>query len=80
VRADQVGPISTTRESRLVQRTHEQTQFVPVTMSHAAPRALAGAQSRSIEVELHRGALTMKLTWPAAASLELAAWMRELLR
>jgi transposase len=63
------------------QRTHdEQTQFVPVTMSHATPQALAGAESRVIEVELHRGALTMKLTWPATASLELAAWTRELLR
>lgn len=62
------------------QHIHEQTQFVPVTMSHATPQALAGAESRVIEVELHRGALTMKLTWPATASLELAAWTRELLR
>ncbi len=62
------------------QCTPEQTQFVPVTMSHAAPQAFAGAQSTSIEVQLQRGALTMKLSWPGAASLELAAWMREVLR
>jgi transposase len=62
------------------QRTHEQTQFVPVTMSQALPQAVAGAMSNSIEVELHRGALTMKLSWPVSASLELAAWTRELLR
>jgi transposase len=40
----------------------------------------AGTSSNNIEVELHRGALTMKLSWPASASLELAAWTRELLR
>jgi transposase len=62
------------------ERTHEQTQFVPVTMSRATPQAVTGAESKGIEVELHRGALTMKLIWPATASLELAAWMRELLR
>jgi transposase len=66
--------------ARPQQHTQEQTQFVPVTMSTTTPQVLDGAGSRVIEVELHRGALTMKLTWPATASLELAAWTRELLR
>jgi transposase len=70
------------RESRqrAVARPHQQTQFVPVTMAPALPQTYAGAESKVIEVELHRGALTLKLTWPASASLELAAWTRELLR
>jgi transposase len=52
-------------------------EFVPV--------ALEGAQvpcagERSIEVELRRGAVTMKLTWPLSAAADFAAWTRELLR
>jgi transposase len=35
---------------------------------------------RGIEVELRRGALTMKLTWPLSAASDFAAWSRELLR
>jgi transposase len=62
------------------QHNHQQTQFVPVTMAPAMPHTHAGPASNSIEVELHRGALTIKLSWPASASLELAAWTRELLR
>ena len=62
------------------QMTHAQTHFVPVTMAPAVPQAYAGPGSNRIEVELHRGALTMKLNWPASASLELATWTRELLR
>jgi transposase len=30
--------------------------------------------------ELRRGAMTMKITWPASASADFAAWTRELLR
>jgi len=33
-----------------------------------------------IRMELHRGATTMTITWPAAAAADCAAWMRELLR
>lgn len=33
-----------------------------------------------IEVELHRGPLLVKVRWPADASAECAAWLRELLR
>jgi len=35
---------------------------------------------RGIEAELRRSALTMKITWPASAAAEFAAWTRELLR
>jgi transposase len=38
------------------------------------------ADTRGIEVELRRGAVTMKITWPLSAAVDFAAWMRELLR
>lgn len=33
-----------------------------------------------IEVELRRGAMAMKVTWPVSAAADFAAWARELLR
>ena len=47
-----------------------------------------GAKSRSqvsnsgsdIQIELRRGATAVKITWPIAAAVDCAAWMRELLR
>ena len=57
-----------------VVKAHE---FVPVALEEAA---VARSGERSIEVELRRGAVMMKLTWPLAAAAEFAAWTRELLR
>lgn len=51
--------------------------FVPVTV---APVGQAGTDERGIEVELRRGAVTIKLVWPMSATAELAARTRELLR
>ena len=52
-------------------------EFVPVVLEEAA---VPGSTERGIEVELRRGAVTMKLTWPLAATADFAAWTRELLR
>jgi transposase len=52
------------------------SQFVPVAI--AAPTALPA--HRGIEVELRRGAVTMKVIWPISAAADFAAWTRELLR
>ena len=52
-------------------------EFVPVALS-AAP--LPAVADRGIEVELRRGAVTMKITWPVSATADFAAWARELLR
>ncbi len=60
--------------SEAVARTAE---FVAVGLEDAAVRC---AGERSIEVELRRGAVTMKLTWPLSAMADFAAWTRELLR
>ena len=52
-------------------------EFVPVALEEAA---VPSAGERGIEVELRRGAVTMKLTWPLSAAADFAAWTRELLR
>jgi transposase len=57
--------------------TDAPVRFVPVTV---APVALGPVDERSIEVELRRGGITIKLSWPMSASMDLSAWMRELLR
>ena len=49
--------------------------FIPVALP--APMAVA---FQDIRMELRRGAATMTITWPAAAAVDCAAWMRELLR
>jgi transposase len=52
-------------------------EFVPVAL---APTAQVHSDERGIELELRRGAVTIKLLWPMSAAAELAAWTRELLR
>jgi len=54
-----------------------QREFVPVAV---APVPDVRARDERIEVELRRGALTMKIVWPMNAAADLAAWTRELLR
>jgi len=51
--------------------------FVPVAVAPMAPRV---PDDRAIEVELRRGGINVKLSWPMSAAMELSAWMRELLR
>ena len=52
--------------------------FVAVTL--APQHAMQAQACCGIEVELRRGAVMMKVTWPLAAAADLAAWTRELLR
>ncbi len=52
-------------------------EFVPVALDEAE---VPCAGERSIEVEVRRGAVTMKLNWPLSATVDFAAWTRELLR
>lgn len=53
-------------------------EFVAVTI--APQPALQSPACCGIEVELRRGAVMMKVTWPVAAAADFAAWTRELLR
>jgi transposase len=48
--------------------------FVPLTL--AAPVS----EAQRIELELHRGALSVKVSWPLASAAACAVWLRELLR
>jgi transposase len=54
-----------------------QREFVPVAIASAPEARTPGER---IEVELRRGALTIKVIWPISAEAGLAAWTRELLR
>jgi transposase len=58
--------------------TAKPSEFVPVTI--AAPTSLPAQSCRAIEVELRRGAVTMKVIWPGSAAADFAVWTRELLR
>jgi transposase len=52
-------------------------EFIPVTL---APSPLAAAPAQPIELDLQRGALCVRVRWPASESAACAAWLRELLR
>jgi transposase-like protein len=62
----------------------------PAAVEHEAPAPIAGflpvqidpaAPSRStIDIELRRGAVVMKVSWPVGAARECGAWLRELLK
>lgn len=52
-------------------------QFVPVAV---ATSAVPSSDKQAIEVELRRGAVTVKLSWPMSSAMDLSGWMRELLR
>lgn len=55
----------------------QQQAFVPLRLPHASELP---TPERGIEVELRRGTVTMKITWPSSAAADFAAWTRELLR
>ena len=48
--------------------------FVPVALAAAAP------EPQRIELELQRGVLSVKVSWPLASASACAAWLREILR
>jgi transposase len=48
--------------------------FVPVAL------AAAVSEPQRIELELQRGALSVKVNWPVASASACAAWLREILR
>jgi len=49
--------------------------FVPVAIAAAGE-----ATSTSIEVEIKRGLMSVRINWPLSASAQCGAWLRELLR
>ena len=57
-------------------------QFVALSLPApvAASAAVATDVLEAVRVELRRGALSVSVSWPLAASSQCAAWLRELLR
>jgi|APTNR8051073442_1049403.scaffolds.fasta_scaffold40291_3 transposase len=53
--------------------------FLPVRIEPSAPLASA-AVSTLIDIELRRGALSVRIAWPLPAAAEFGAWMRDVLR
>ena len=51
--------------------------FVPVAV---APTAVISEPPQHIELELHRGTVTVRVRWPIAVTASCAAWLREILR
>jgi transposase len=53
---------------------------LPALAAPSTSTASASAPSADIRIELQRGPLALRVTWPTSAAQELAAWTRELLR
>lgn len=52
-------------------------EFIPVSL---APSPVAVVPAPPIELDLQRGALCVRVRWPASESSACAAWLREMLR
>ena len=44
------------------------------------PAPVISAPAEDVRIELHRGPMAIKVTWPVSAAPACAAWLRELLR
>ena len=51
--------------------------FVPVAVNQACT---VSEPAQFVDVELQRGAVSVRVRWPVAAAASCAAWMREILR
>ena len=52
--------------------------FIPVML--AAPAPAADEQPTTIDLELQRGPVCVKVSWPITSAAACAAWLREILR
>ena len=55
------------------------TEFIPIALA-PTPLAAAVQPAHSIELDLQRGTLCVRVRWPASEATACAAWLRELLR
>lgn len=67
------------KASRPVAANAAAPQFLALSLP-APAAAVATEGLEPIRVELSRGALSVSVSWPLAASSQCAAWLRELLR
>jgi transposase-like protein len=54
--------------------------FIELPMPQALPAPSAPTTEGCVHLELQRGDLSLKLSWPASSAAECAVWLRELLR
>ena len=73
------APVQTQAQAKAHTQIQTQAQFLPVMMAAATHPARSTETPSSIEVELRRGAVTMRLTWPVCALADFAAWTRMVL-
>lgn len=66
-------PVSSPAPALPAPKASASAAFVPMSLP-------ASNASTDVRIELRRGGTTISVTWPAAAAVECAAWMRELLR
>ncbi|KRB84054.1 IS66-like element accessory protein TnpA [Noviherbaspirillum sp. Root189] len=55
-------------------------EFVALPMAPAGAPSAGAPPAADIRIELHRGAVTMNISWPIRAADECTHWLRELLR
>ena len=58
----------------------QQAEFIELPLPAATAPCAPTAAPTDVCVELQRGPLALRITWPTSAAAELAAWTRELLR
>lgn len=55
--------------------------FVPLLIeSNRSPVVAQPSEQHSVEIELRRGSVSMKLAWPTSEAASLAVWTREMLK
>jgi len=60
--------------------TRPTAAFVAVDMDHSPKDRAAPMAATGIEVQIQRGIVQARISWPVHASHDCAAWLRELLR
>jgi transposase len=54
--------------------------IAPASPAPFLPVTVMSADDAAIDIEVRRGAVTMKVSWPLSAASQCAAWARELLK
>ncbi len=62
----------------LIERALPEPSFIALPLAPPAPAVSPTAQG--VRIELHRGPMAVKVTWPVSAAPACASWLRELLR
>lgn len=67
------------RLARSASRAPTTAEFIPVALA-PSPALSAVPPAQPVELDLQRGALCVRVRWPASEAAACAAWLRELLR